>query len=191
MVKRAVLILGTIMAIGGGWWLVARPDAGPAHVKMTAADARSAEDKVEAIIGARAQAVNSGRPVAVDETFSDGELSWLANQVAERKGLPVRHVLLHATSAGTIQGEVRGQVGGVSVPVQVEGVPEVGSDDRLRVKVTGVQVGALPVPDAVLGRLAGRVHEALELGEPLIGYSQVRFITTDGAVTVTAVAEPN
>ncbi|HLH69271.1 MAG TPA: hypothetical protein VKY90_09640 [Candidatus Dormibacteraeota bacterium] len=189
--RRMVLILSALVVVGGGWWLVARPAAGPAQVEMTADDARSAEGKIEAIIGARAQAVNSGQPVAVDETFSDGELSWLANQVAEKKGLPVEHVLLHATSDGTIQGEARSQVGGVSVPVRVEGVPEVGPDDRLRVRVTGVQVGVVPVPEVVLGRLAGRVREALELGEPLTGYSQVHLTTTNGAVTVTAVADPN
>src|SRR5579875_2440675 len=156
-----VLILSALVVVGGGWWLVARPAAGPAQVEMTADDARSAEGKIEAIIGARAQAVNSGQPVAVDETFSDGELSWLANQVAEKKGLPVEHVLLHATSDGTIQGEARSQVGGV--------------------RVTGVQVGVVPVPEVVLGRLAGRVREALELGEPLTGYSQVHLTTTNGA----------
>ncbi|HZV48299.1 MAG TPA: hypothetical protein VFD49_00840 [Candidatus Dormibacteraeota bacterium] len=186
-----MLFLAAAAVIAGGWWLVARPGTGPAGVEMTAADAHSAENKIEAIVGARAQAVNSGRPVAIDETFSDGELSWLANQVAQEKGLPVEHVLLHATSGGTIQGEARGRIAGVSVPVTVEGVPEVGSDDRLRVRVTGVRVGAVPVPDGVLEGLAGGVRRTLELGAPLTGYSRVHLTTTEGQVTVTAVADPS
>jgi hypothetical protein len=185
-----LLIVAAATVVAGGWWLVARPSAGPGQVEVTAADAHSAEGKLEAIIEARVRAVNSGRPVAVDETFSDGELSWLANQVAERRGLPVGQILLHATSGGTIQGETRGRIAGVSVPVTVEGVPEVGTDDRLRLRVTGVRVGAVPVPEALLERLAGRVRRSLELGEPLTGYSRVHLTTTEGAVTVTAVADP-
>jgi hypothetical protein len=183
-----LIVLIGVLAVGGylAWGFVHQSSSMPIVTTSQASDA-SAQRKVEAFANAQAQAQQSGRAVSVAETFDDAELSSLANDAAQSRGLPVNNISLHATSQGTVEGRAEAQVAGQSVPVTLEGVPVV-TDNRVALNVTNTQVGSLPGP--ISDQLTQQLRQPLELGQPISGFSQLRVAVTNGQLTVTGVAQP-
>ena len=177
------------LAIGGylAWGFVHPGSSIPVVTASQQSDA-SAQQKVQAFADAQARAAQTGRAVRVAETFDDAELSSLANDAAQSRGLPVSDISLHATGQGTLQGRADAQVAGQTVPVTLEGVPVV-SDDRVSLAVKSTQVGSLPVP--ISDQLTRQLRQPLELGEPVSGFDQLHVAVTNGQVTVTGVARPS
>jgi hypothetical protein len=182
-------VLIAVLAVGGylAWGFVHQSSSVPVISTTQASDA-SAQQKVAAFAAAQARAQQSGKPVQVAETFDDAELSSLANDAAQARGLPVTGISLHATSQGTVQGRGQAQVAGQSVPVTLEGVPVV-SDNRVALDVRSTQVGSLPGP--ISDQLTQQLRQPLELGQPVTGFGQLRVSVADGQLTVTGVAQPN
>src|SRR5205807_7217962 len=117
--------------------------------------------------------------VNVVQTFDDAELSVLANQAAQAKGLAVDQISLHATGHGTVQGSAQAHAAGQSVPVTLEGVPQVSDGNRLQLHITSVGVGAFPLPGPVADQASRSIRGPLELGQPLTGYQDVRVTTSE------------
>jgi hypothetical protein len=184
---RVLLVLGVLAAaVVGVWWFAQQPASLP-PITLSNTAAQSAREKAEDIARAQAEARSTGRPVPVVETFSDSEMSSLANQVAADRQLPVDGIVLHATARGTIQGQARAHVGGQTLPVYLEGVPQV-SGDQVRLRVTTTRLGALPLPAGLANQLTQDVRRDLELGEPVAGFSDLSVTATEGRVTVRGVA---
>jgi uncharacterized protein YpmS len=183
-----LIVLIGVLAVGGwlAWGFVHQSSSMPVVATSRASDA-SAQQKVAAFAIAQARAQQSGRAVSVAETFDDAELSSLANDAAQSRGLPVTNISLHSTSQGTVEGRAQAQVAGQSVPVTLEGVPVV-SDGRVALDVRSTQVGSLPGP--ISDQLTQQLRQPLELGEPVTGFDQVHLSVTNGRVTVTGVAQP-
>jgi hypothetical protein len=188
-VKRA-LVLGVVAAVAlvAGWRLT--HPAPPSSVTLSAESAASARQKAQEIATAEARAQSTGRPVAVEETFSDSELSSLANQEAQDRELPFDQIVLHVTSRGTIQGQATSHVGGQDLPVAVEGVPEV-SGDRVRLRITRTSLGGVPVPRTVADQLSQQVGQNLEFGQSLAGFDNLSVTTAEGHLTVQGRAIPS
>jgi hypothetical protein len=183
-----LVVLLAIVAIGGYLaWSFVHKDSSVPRVSTSDASNASAQQKVEAFANAQAQAAQTGRAVKVAETFDDAELSSLATDAAQARGLPVSNISLHATSQGTVQGRADAQVAGQSVPVTLEGTPVV-SDSRVALNVTSTHVGSLPGP--ISDGLTQQLRQPLELGQPINGFDQLQVSVTDGRVTVTGVAQP-
>jgi hypothetical protein len=182
VVMLVVVGIGAYLA-----WGFLHPSSSVPIVTTSHASNASAEQKVQAFANAQARAQQSGRAVQVAETFDDAELSSLANDAAEARGLPVSGISLHATSQGTVQGRATAQVAGQTVPVTLEGVPVV-SDDRVALDVKSTQVGSLPGP--ISDQLTQQLRQPLELGQPVSGFDQLHVTVTDGRLTVTGVARP-
>lgn len=178
----AVLAIGAYLA----WGFVHQGSSVPIVATSQASDA-SAQQKVRAFAAAQAQAQQTGRPVRVAQTFDDAELTSLANDAAQAKGLPVANISLHATGQGTVQGRGDAQVAGQSVPVTFEGAPAV-SNSRVALDVTSTHVGSLPGP--ISDGLTQQLRQPLALGQPITGFDQLRVSVTDGHLTVTGVAQP-
>ena len=185
-----LIVLFGVLGVGAylAWGFVHQDPSGPA-VDTSQATTASARQKVESFASAEAQARQSGRPVRVVQTFNDAELSALANQAAQVKGLPVDHISLHSTSQGTVQGRAQGRVAGQTVPVTLEGVPVVTSN-RVALNVTSTKVGSLPLPGPLSDQLTQQLREPLELGQPISGFQQLQVSVTDGRMTVSGVAQP-
>jgi hypothetical protein len=187
---RVVLVL--VILVAGGyvvWSYVQRQPSGPI-VASSQADASSALDKAQQFAAAEARARQTGQPVKVAETFSDAELSALANQAAEAKGLPIDQIGLHATGQGTVQGSAQAHVAGQTVPVTLEGVPVI-TDNRVALNVTSTRVGSIPLPGPLSDQVTQSIREPLALGQPITGFSNLRVTVADGQTTVSGVAQPS
>jgi uncharacterized protein YpmS len=182
-----IVLLG-VLAVGGylAWGFVHQSSSVPV-VTMTQASNASAQQKVEAFANAQARANQTGQAVSVAESFDDAELSSLANDAAQSRGLPVSDISLHSTSQGTVEGRAQAQVAGQSVPVTLAGVPVV-TDNRVALDVRSTQVGSLPGP--ISDQLTQQLRQPLELGEPVAGFTQLKVSVTNGQLTVTGVAQP-
>lgn len=184
-----LIVLIGVVAIGGYLaWGFLHPSSSVPVVTTSDASNTSAQQKVEAFANAQARAQQTGQAVRVAETFDDAEISSLANDAAQSRGLPVSDISLHATSQGTVQGRASAQVAGQTVPVTLEGVPVV-SDNRVALNVTSTQVGSLPGP--ISDQLTQQLRQPLELGQPVTGFDQLHVAVTDGRLTVTGVATPS
>jgi hypothetical protein len=185
-----LLVLVAVLAVGGylAWGFIHQaPSVPPSNA--SAATAARAQEKALAFAQAQAQAQRTGQPVKVVETFSDAELSSLANEAAQARGLPVDRISLHATGQGTVRGTGQAQVAGQTVPVSLEGVPVV-TDNRVALNVTSTRVGTVPLPGPISDQVTQSLRKPLELGQPIEGFQQLRVAVTDGQMTVSGVAQP-
>lgn len=184
-----LVVLLCVLGILGylAWGFVRQTSSVPTVTTSQASDA-SAQEKVQAFANAQARAQQTGQAVRVAETFDDAELSSLANDAAQARGLPVTGISLHSTGQGTVQGRGSAQVAGQTVPVSLEGVPVV-TDNRVALDVRSTQVGSLPGP--ISDQLTQQLRQPLELGQPISGFDQLHVSVTDGRMTVTGVAQPS
>lgn len=189
--RLALAALLLLLAAAGfaGWQFLRSQPTGPS-VQVSETDDRSGRDKVAAITRASAQANRTGRPQAVSETFTDAELSSLANDQAYARALPVDQVVLHATGQGTIEGRARATAAGQQVPVTFQLVPRV-TDDTLRLEVQQVSLASVPLPGPVANQVLDQVRQAVDVRQSLGGLRQLRVTTREGAVTVSGVAQPS
>jgi hypothetical protein len=189
--RLALVVLLLLLAAAGyaGWQFLHSRPAGP-NVQVSEADDRTGRNKVAALAGAVALAHRTGRPQAVSETFTDAELSSLANDQAYARALPVDQVVLHATGQGTIEGRARATAAGQQVPVTFQLVPRV-ADDTLRLEVQQVSLASVPLPGPVANQVLDQVRQAVDVRQSLGGLRQLRVTTSEGAVTVSGVAEPS
>jgi hypothetical protein len=185
-----LIVVLVVLAVGGylAWGSVHQAPAPPAT--RSAAAAASGQQKALAFAEASALAQKTGRPVRVVETFDDAELSALANQAAEARSMPVDQISLHATGHGTVQGQAQAHMAGQSVPVTLEGVPQV-SNSRVTLNVTSTHVGAIPLPGAMSDQLAASIKQPLALGEPISGFQDLHVAVAEGQLTVSGVAQPS
>jgi uncharacterized protein YpmS len=185
---RLVVLL---VLLGAGaylaWGFVHQPSVPQTNVSQAAV--ASAKQKAEAFAEAQAKAQQTGRPVSVVETFNDAELSSLANEAAQARGMPVSSISLHATSQGTVQGTAQAQVAGQTMPVSLEGVPVV-TDNRVALNVTSTHVGGVPLPGTIGDQVTQSLRQPLELGQPISGFQQLRVAVSSGQLTVSGVAQP-
>jgi hypothetical protein len=186
-----LVVLLIVLAVGGyvAWGFLHQTPT--RTVAATPADSASAQQKALSFAQGKVRARLTGRPVSVVQTFDDAELSALANQAAQAKGLAVDQISLHATGHGTIQGSAQAHAGGQSVPVTLEGVPQVNEGNRLQLHVTSVGVGAFPLPGPIADQATKSIREPLELGQPLTGYQDVHVTTSEGQLTVSGTATPS
>jgi hypothetical protein len=186
-----LVVLLVVVGIGGYLaWAFVHQQPGGQPVGDSAAAAQSGQEKALSFAQAQDQARRTGRPVPVAKTFDDAEITALANQAAQAKGLPVDQISLHATGQGTIQGTARAHVAGQDVPVTLEGVPQV-RDDRVTLNVTSTRVGAIPLPGPISDQATQAIREPLQLGEPISGFQNLTVSVTEGRLTVSGTALPS
>lgn len=185
-----LLVLIAVIIVSGfvAWNFVYQNRSG-LQITSSAAAADSGRQKAMAFAQAQAQAQRTGRPVSVVETFSDAELSSLANVAAQQAGLPIDSISLHSTSEGTVRGQAQAHMAGQSVPVTVEGLPVV-TGDVVALNVTSTRVGLIPLPGPLSDQVAQAIRQPLQLGTPISGFQDLQVKATDGQLTVSGVAQP-
>jgi uncharacterized protein YpmS len=187
LVLAAVAALAAALAVA--WRALAM--APPPRVAVSQQSAISADSKVRSMDDARGRATRTSRLVPVTQTFSDAEISSLANERARTRHLPFRDVVLHATRGGAVRGQAVAHVAGQDVPVTLEVVPTVTEDNHLVLRVTRIQVGGLPVPAPVAAEVQRSVQEAIDTGIVPADLADVRVQVGEGRVTVSGVARPS
>ncbi|MDQ6922296.1 MAG: DUF2993 domain-containing protein [Candidatus Dormibacteraeota bacterium] len=183
-----MLLLLAVAAFAG--WRFFQGQAATPSVQVSQSDAQSGRSKAAALAGAGAEASRTGRPQTVTETFTDAELTSLANDQAAARNLPVDHVALHATGQGTIDGWAQAYAAGQPVPVTFRLLPEV-ADNTLRLRVQELSLGSVPLPPPVTSRVLDQVRQIVDVKRSFDGLRQLRVTTTEGQVTVTGVAQPS
>ena len=183
-------MLVLLLALGGyvAWNFVNARSSG-VQVTSSAAAADSGRQKALAFANAQAQAQRTGRPVSVVKSFTDAELSSLANEAAQQQGLPVDQISLHSTGQGTVRGQAQAHVAGTSVPVTLEGSPVV-TDNRVALNVISTHVGTIPLPGPLSDQVAQAVRRPLQLGTPITGFQNLQVRATEGQLIVSGVALP-
>jgi hypothetical protein len=184
-----LLLLVVLAAVAFAAWRFSHPEPSTPPVQVSQTDEQSGRDKAAALAGAVAQADRTGRPQPVNETFTDAELTSLANdQVAERN-LPLDQVVLHATAQGTIDGHAEAYAGGRQVPVTFRLVPVV-EGDTLSLNVQQLNLASVPLPGPITSQITDQVRQMVDVKQPLNGIHDLHIVTSEGKVTVTGVATP-
>lgn len=190
--RAGVVALVVLVLLAGGAyaaWTMAHQSPN-LSANSSPADAQSGSQKAQAFSNAQAQALRTGRPVPVSETFSDAELSALANQAAANRNLPISQISLHTTNQGTVQGQAQASVAGQTVPVTLEGVPVV-TGDHVALNVTSTHMGSIPLPGAISDQVTQQIKQPLELGASFNNWQNVRVSVAQGQLTVSGTAEPS
>jgi hypothetical protein len=184
-----VLLLVLAGAAIAGWRYFQAQPATPS-VQVSGSAAQSGRTKAAALANAPAEANRTGRPQTVTETFTDAELTSLANEQAAARSAPVDQVVLHATGQGTIEGRAQAYAGGQSVPVTFQLQPVV-QGNTLRLRVQQLSLASVPLPGPVAGQVTDQVRQILDVQRSFDGLQQLRVTTKEGQVTVTGVAVPS
>jgi hypothetical protein len=189
--RAGLLVVVLLLVVGAfaAWTFAHQQPSGPVTT-ASPANAASAREKALAFQQAQTQAQQTGHPVRVVETFGDAELTSLANEEAQARGLPVDQISLHATAQGTVQGRAQAHVAGQTLPVTMEGVPVV-TDSRVALNVKSTQVGTIPLPGAITDQVTQALRQPLELGQPITGFQNLHVSVGDGQVTVSGIAQPS
>jgi uncharacterized protein YpmS len=182
-----VLLVLAVAAFAGWRYFQGQTSSQP--VQVTGSDAQSGRSKAAALANAGAEANRTGRPQAVTETFTDAELTSLANEQAAARNAPVDQVVLHATSQGTIEGRAQAYAGGQAVPVTFQLQPQV-QGNTLRLRVEQLSLASVPLPGPVAGQVTDQLRQILDVQRSFDGLQQLRVTTAEGRVTVTGVANP-
>jgi len=186
---RLLVIIVLLAAVGYVAWNFVNAGSSGLRVTSSPGAADSGRQKALAFADAQAQAQRTGRPVSVVESFTDAELSSLANEAAQQEGLPVDQISLHSTNEGTVRGQAQAHVAGTSVPVTLEGSPVV-TDNRVALNVISTHVGTIPLPGPLSDQVAQAVRRPLQLGAPITGFQNLQVKATEGWLTVSGVALP-
>jgi hypothetical protein len=184
-----VMLLLLAVAAFAGWRYFQGAPPNPA-VQVSQGDAQSGRSKAAALAGAAAEARRTGRPQTVSETFTDAELTSLANDQASTRNLPVDQVVLHATGRGTIDGRAQAYAAGQPVPVTFQLLPVV-QGNALRMNVQDLRMGSVPLPAPVTSQVLDQVRQIVDVNRSFDGLQNLRVTTTEGQITVTGVAQPS
>ena len=185
LVLLLVVLAGAAFA---GWRYFQAQPASPS-VRVSESAAESGRSKAAALANAPAEASRTGRPQPVTETFTDAELTSLANEQAAARNAPVDQVVLHATNQGTIEGRAQAYAGGQSVPVTFQLLPEV-QGNTLRLRVQQLSLASVPLPEPVASQVTDQIRKVLDVQRSFNGLQQLHVTTTEGQVTVSGVAQP-
>ena len=187
LVVAAVLLL-LVIAGGGFVYLNATtPYRTLPTVKVGAAQAAAAQKKVDALRNSGGS--RSGQPARVTQSFSDSELSSLANQEVQNQSLPLDNLVLHATAEGRIEGLGTAHWAGQSLPLFLVATVQVAGTGQLQLTIVESKLGRLNVPAALAGQINSAVRQSVNLGETL-KLTDVSINVTQGMVTVSGVPTP-
>ena len=197
MRRSHLLALGTLLALAAGvavaWHALLTAPPAPV-VEVSSESAASARSKIQSLDAAKGRAAQSRQPILVAQTFTDSELSSMANEQARARNLPFSNLLLHATAAGAVEAQATVQVAGQDVPVFLEVVPTVTVDSqavsRLVLNVTRVQVGSVPLPGPLTDEVTRSVRRSLDVGLVPPGFRDVQVEVGNGRITIRGVAVP-
>jgi hypothetical protein len=185
LLAAAVLLLA-VAGVGYLYHSATTPHRTLPPVEVDAVQAAAAERKLDALRNAGAGAGNAAQQTAVSESFSDSELSSLANRDLQGQSIPLDNLVLHATANRTIEGQATAHWAGQSLPLFVVVTIEVVGGNRLQVTIVDSKLGQLSVPQSLSDQIESALSQSLDLG--VTGnIEQLTINVTQGWVTVSGV----
>ena len=189
--KKLIALAGLILATGAGVYLyqsVTTPYRNLPPVRATAAATAAAQVKLDAVRAAVQQARLTGKPAFVSESFTDSELSSLANQELFGHSFPVDNVVVHATAGGMIQSQANAHWGGQTLALFLVATINVVNGNQPQLKIVKAKTGRLDVPKALTNQINKAVEQRLNIG-PALNLDEVKVTIGEGLVTITGVTK--
>jgi len=183
----AVLVL---IVAGGGYlyYSATTPYRTLPPVQINALQSGAALRKVDAL---RNPGLETGKnqATAVTESFSDSELSSLANQELQSRSLPIEKLVVHATGNGTIEGQATARWAGQALPIFLIATIHVVGGSRLQVTIVESKLGRVTMPQTLSDEIETVLTEHLNLSQAL-RLDPLTITVTEGVVTVRGMAKP-
>jgi hypothetical protein len=181
-----------MLAVAGGGYLyhnATTPYRTLPAVEVDAVQAAAAQRKVDALRNPGGDGANTGQLTRVTESFSDSELSSLANQELQSESLPLDNLVLHATAGGRIEGLAMTHWGGQTLPLFLVTTVQVVGGDQLQLTIVESKLGQLNVPASLAAQINNAALQNVNLGQTL-KMDDVAITVSQGMVTVSGVAKP-
>jgi hypothetical protein len=159
------------------------------RVEVDAVQAAAAERKLDTLRNAGAETGSAAQQVTVSESFTDSELSSLANQYLQGQSLPFDNLVLHATGNRTIEAQATAHWAGQSLPLFLVVTIQVVGGNRLQVTIIDSKLGQLSVPRALSDQIDSALIQSVSPGA-MLNIEQLTITITQGLVTVSGVALP-
>jgi hypothetical protein len=180
-------LVGLVVGAVGLYLLVL---SGNSSYSPPSAASQGLAPKLLAIAFAQDRASRTGQAVAVKESFSDDEISLMANEyLRQQDRLPLDHMALHSTSAGAIAGKATAHVAALNFGVDLTFHARVNNRNQVALEVGKVGIAGVPVPDQVSTVLT-RSLLGSDLALPLGNLRDVSVNVGDGRLTVSGNAVP-
>ena len=154
-------------------------------VAASRASAQQAQAKIDKLSQALSLARSSGQPQPVSQTFTDSELTSLADQ--DLSGSPISNLILHSSSAGYIEGTGTATLAGQSFPLYLRASIVI-SGGEPALHLSDVRLGSMSAPSALVTQIEAALHQSLVLSQS--GLSGLKVAFGNGEVTISGAAEP-
>jgi len=187
VVAAAVLLL----VVAGGGYLYSNattPYRTLPPVQINALQSAAAQRKIDALRNPGRETGKS-QPTAVTESFTDSELSSLANQELQSRSLPIEKLVVHATSNRTIEGQATARWAGQALPIFLIASVRVAGGSRLQVTIVESKLGRVAMPQTLSDEIETVLTENLNLSRAL-RLDPLTLTVTEGLVTVSGMAKP-
>ena len=165
-----------------------RPAAQLAPVRVSHAQAVSGQAKLTDVSSAVTRAHQTGKPVAFNETFTDGELSSLVNEHLALTGAPFDAVVLHSNPAGYIEGQASAHLAGQSLPLYLRARVDT-SNGQPSLRLIQSKLGMVGVPGSISDQIDAALKQGVNLGTGAPVTNLVVKIG-DGNLTLSGIANP-
>lgn len=195
MFLRVAMGLALLVAVGGGSLYVLAQQTpsigtGLKAIPVTKQAQQSFEDKVRAMEQAAAAAKASGKAQPVTQTFTEAELTSVANSytAGAPAGLQTTDTQIHL-SGGNVVATSTVNVAGLNVPVGIVATPTV-QNGQVQMVVQQVQTGGFPLPEAVNQQLQAQIGRSIDPSAFGIPMTVSNLQVQNGQLVVQGTAKP-
>jgi hypothetical protein len=151
----------------------------------------SARQKLDMIKSAEYYPEQQHKTATVSVTFSDEELTWLANWKAGRSGASVDAFVLHSTANGTVESQFNLHAGPMSFPVYMVTRPNVADRNRVQFQILESKWGRLDPPGPVVSQINQTAQQVYSASlEHTRKFDDIQLDVKEGQFTVRAVNNP-
>lgn len=170
--------------------------AGSPHKKLAVrtdpAAPTSARMKLEHIKSVEYGPDQHHRTESATETFSDAELSWLANWRAQRSKLSFDGFVVHTNDDGTLESEFNDHVGPTTFPVYVRLRLTVVQSNQVNIEIIESKFGQWDVPGFVSNGLKQALDQIYGLSrDHTKNLDDIKLAITQGQLSVSVMGNPH
>jgi hypothetical protein len=125
------------------------------------------------------------------ETFTDAELTWLANNRVQRSKLPFDGIVVHTNDDGTLESQFNDHMGPIIFPVYVR-IRATVQSNQVNIEILESKFGQWDVPAGVSNGLRQALDQIYGLSrEHTKNFDDITVSITQGKLAVTVVGSPH
>lgn len=132
------------------------------------------------------------RTEMASETFSDAELSWLANWRAQRSNLPMDGFVVHTNDDGTVESKFNDHIGPGTFPVYVRMRVTVAQPNQVSIEILESKFGQWDVPGFASNGLKQALDKIYGLSrDHTKNFDKINLAIQQGQLAVSVVGNPH